>query len=132
MIKTLYFMFFVCAFALGLMACNGKAKDNFKNLSADEFERLIQDDNIQVVDVRTVAEYSKGHLPASLNINVLDDSFSATADELLDKDRPVAVYCRSGKRSRNAARILDKKGFKVYNLDKGFENWKELGKDVAY
>lgn len=132
MIKTLYFMFFVCAFALGLMACNGKAKDNFKNLSADDFERLIQDDNIQVVDVRTVAEYSKGHLPASLNINVLDDSFSATADELLDKDRPVAVYCRSGKRSRNAARILDKKGFKVYNLDKGFENWKELGKDVAY
>lgn len=125
-------MFFVCVFAFGLMACSGKAKDNFRNLSADEFERLIQDDSIQVVDVRTVAEYSKGHLPASLNINVLDDNFSATADELLDKNRPVAVYCRSGKRSRNAARILDKKGYKVYNLDKGFEGWKELGKDVAY
>lgn len=132
MIKTLYFMFFVCAFALGLMACNGKDKDNFKTLSADEFERLIQDDSIQLVDVRTVAEYSKGHLPASLNLNVLDDSFPATADELLDTSRPVAVYCRSGKRSRNAARILVKKGFKVYNLDKGFEGWKELGKDIAY
>lgn len=125
-------MFFVCAFAFGLMACNGKAKDNFKNLSADEFERLIQDDSVQLVDVRTVAEYSKGHLANSININVLDDSFPATVDELLDKDRPVAVYCRSGKRSRNAARILDKKGFKVYNMDKGFENWRELGKDISY
>lgn len=125
-------MFFVCAFALGLIACNNKAKDNFKNLSADEFERLIQDDDIQVVDVRTVAEYSKGHLAGSININVLDDNFPEVADDLLEKDRPVAVYCRSGKRSRNAARILDKKGFKVYNMDKGFENWKELGKDIAY
>ena len=84
------------------------------------------------VNVRTVAEYSKGHIPNSLNINVMDDSFAAEADELLDKERPVAVYCRSGKRSREAARILTKKGFKVVNLDKGFEHWKEFGKEVCY
>ena len=86
--------------------------------------------NIQRVDVRTVAEYSQGHIPGSLNINVLDDKFSAEADELLDKERPVAVYCKSGRRSRNAARLLTQKGFKVYNLDKGFDNWKESGKDI--
>ena len=73
MIKTLYFMFFVCAFLLGMMACS-KGKDNFRNLSADEFERLIQDDRVQCVDVRTVAEYSKGHIPGSLNINVTTDT----------------------------------------------------------
>lgn len=132
MIKTVYFLFFVCAFAFGMMACSSKSQDHFKNLSADEFERLIQDDSIQVVDVRTVAEYSKGHIGRSININVLDENFAAHADELLEKERPVAVYCRSGKRSRDAARLLDKKGFRVYNLDKGFEGWKELGKDVAY
>lgn len=132
MIKTVYFIFFVCAFALGLMACSSQEKDKFKNLSADEFERLIQDNEVQVVDVRTVAEYSNGHIARSININVLDDNFSATADEILDKTYPVAVYCRSGKRSRNAARILHKKGFRVYNLDKGFENWKEMGKDITY
>jgi rhodanese-related sulfurtransferase len=123
MIKSIYFMFFVCACLFGLFACSAKAQDKFKNLSSDDFEKLIQD------DVRTVAEYSQGHIPGSLNINVLDDKFSAEADELLDKERPVAVYCKSGRRSRNAARLLTQKGFKVYNLDKGFDNWKESGKD---
>ena len=81
--------------------------------------------------MRTVAEYSDGHIPGSYNIHVLDENFSANADEVLDKEEPVAVYCKSGRRSRNAARILSKKGFKVYNLDKGFEDWKEHGKDIA-
>lgn len=130
MIKTIYFTLFVCAFTFFLYACSDKAKDNFKNLSADEFERLIEDENIQCVDVRTVAEYSEGHIGGSLNINVMDDKFSMNADELLDKARPVAVYCKSGRRSRNAARLLTEKGFEVYNLDKGFDNWKELGKDI--
>lgn len=107
-----------------------KSGDDFKNLSTDEFERFISDDQVQLVDVRTVAEYSEGHIPGSININVLDEKFSANADELLDPEQPVAVYCKSGRRSRNAAKLLVKKGFKVYNLDKGFEGWKELGKDI--
>ena len=131
MIKTIYFMFFVFAMWLGMAACGGKEKDSFKNLSADEFERKIQDDNIQLVDVRTVAEYSKGHIPGSLNINVLDEKFTAYAEEVLDTARPVAVYCKSGKRSRRAAKLLTMKGFKiVYNLDKGYESWKEAGKQT--
>ena len=80
--------------------------------------------------MRTVAEYSEGHIPGSININVLDEQFAAYADELLDKNEPVAVYCKSGRRSRNAARLLSQKGFKVYNLDKGFESWKENGKEI--
>ena len=112
------------------MACSARPQDKFKNLTADEFDRLIQDENVQRVDVRTVAEYSEGHIPGSLNINALEDHFAAAAEEMLDKDRPVAVYCKSGRRSRNAARILTNLGYKVYNLDKGFDNWKEYGKEV--
>ena len=52
MIKTLYFTLFVCAFAFLLFACSDKSKDDFKNLSSDEFERLIEDENVQCVDVR--------------------------------------------------------------------------------
>ena len=115
-------MFFVCIALIGLMACTPKQQDKFKNLSADEFEDYLQKDSIQLVDVRTVAEYTEGHIPGSLNINVLD--------ELLDKNHSVAVYCKSGRRSRNAARILTKKVFHVVNLDKGFENWKELDKPI--
>ena len=75
------------------------------------------------LDVRTLAEYSEGHIAKTININVMDDSFSSMADSLLQKDRPVAVYCRSGKRSKKAAAILSKKGYKVFELDKGFNSW---------
>lgn len=130
MIKTIYFLFFICAFSLGLWACTGNQTEKFKNLSSDQFEDFIQSGNIQLVDVRTVAEYSEEHIPGSINLNVLDNDFGAHIDEVLQKDIPVAVYCRSGRRSRNAANILVKKGFKVYNLDKGILDWKELGKDT--
>lgn len=129
-LKSIYFMFFLCVFLFGLMACSSKPKDKFTNLSADEFEKLIENDDVQRLDVRTVAEYSEGHIPGSININIFDDKFSAAADEILDKSRPVAVYCKSGRRSRNAARLLVKKGYTVYNLDKGILNWIDLGKDI--
>ena len=103
----------------------------YVTLPAETFlARLEADPSIQLVDVRTVAEYTEGHIPGSLNINVLDEQFAANVDELLDKNHSVAVYCKSGRRSRNAARILTKKGFHVVNLDKGFENWKELDKPI--
>ena len=73
MIKTIYFVFFICAFALGLWACTGKEQEKFKSLSTAHFEQLIKDNKIQLVDVRTVAEYSEGHIPGSLNINVMDE-----------------------------------------------------------
>ena len=130
MIKFTYFVFFICIFSLAMMACTDKKAEKFKNLSSDQFEELIQDNNIQLVDVRTVAEYSDGHLPGSININALDDNFAADAEQILRKDQPVAVYCKSGRRSRNAAKILAEKGYKVYNLNKGILDWQELGKDM--
>ena len=131
MIKTIYLFFFVTVFSLGLWACTGNKDIKYKNLSSAQFEELIKDTNIQLVDVRTLAEHMEGHIPGSLNINVKDEQFSSCADDLLDKDKEVAVYCRSGRRSRTAADILVKKGFKVYNLDKGILNWIEEGRDIA-
>ena len=131
MIKTIYMIFFVCAFSLGLWACTGKQKVEYKNLTSAQFEELIKNPNVQLVDVRTLAEHMEGHIPGSLNINVKDEEgFSEAVDELLDKGREVAVYCRSGRRSRTAAELLVKKGFKVYNLDKGILNWIEEGREV--
>ena len=130
MIKPLYFLLFVGAALLGMMACSSKPKEQYPNLTADEFEQLLQDEDIQLLDVRTLAEYTEGHLPHSLNINVLDDHFMADCEQTLDKERPVAVYCKSGRRSRKAASLLVKKGYTVYNLDKGILGWKEAGKPV--
>ena len=130
MIKTIYFIFFACAFSLGLWACSGKQKAEYKNLSSAQFEELIKNENVQLLDVRTLAEHMEGHIPGSLNINVKDEQFANCVDDLLDKEKEVAVYCRSGRRSRTAADILVKKGFKVYNLDKGILNWLEEGREI--
>ena len=130
MIKTLYFFLFVTVFSLGMWACTGKEM-KYKNLTSAQFEQLIKDSNVQLVDVRTLAEHMEGHIPGSLNINVKDEHFSSCLDDLLDKGKPVAVYCRSGRRSRTAAELLVKKGFKiVYNLDKGILNWMEEGREI--
>lgn len=113
-----------------LFACQQK-ETAFQSLSTDEFATLITDPDVQRLDVRTVAEYSEGHIPSSLNINVLDEaSFGTIADSTLTKEKPVALYCRSGKRSKKAADILSRKGYKVFDLDKGFNAWVNAGKEV--
>ena len=91
-------------------------------MNVDDFDNLIQNEDIQRLDVRT----------KTININVMDDSFASMADSLLQKDKPVAVYCRSGKRSKKAANILSEKGYKVFELDKGFNSWQEAGKEIEH
>jgi rhodanese-related sulfurtransferase len=111
--------------------CSRQQKAEYKNLTSAQFEELIKNPNVQLVDVRTLAEHMEGHIPSSLNINVKDEAgFPAAVDSLLNKNQEVAVYCRSGRRSRTAADILVKKGFKVYNLDKGILNWIEEGREI--
>lgn len=119
----------LCALFPCLFACQQKAA-NFESLSVEAFREVIDNPNVQRLDVRTTAEYSEGHIPGSLNINVLDQQFATMADSLLQKDRPVALYCRSGKRSKKAADILSKAGYKVYELSTGFNGWQASGNEV--
>lgn len=96
----------------------------------EEFAVLIEDQEVQRLDVRTTAEYTEGHIPGALNLNVLDHSFAAMADSILEKKAPVALYCRSGKRSKKAAALLSAKGYRVYELESGFNGWTGAGKAV--
>lgn len=125
--KTLFAS--ICLFFSALFSCQQKVGD-FKSVPVDEFAALIADPEVQRLDVRTVAEYSEGHIPGSININVLGDDFEKVATDVLQKDKPIALYCRSGKRSKQAATILSEKGYKVIDLDKGFNAWQEAGKET--
>lgn len=113
-----------------LFSCLQQKSPEFKSVPVDEFATIIVAPDVQLLDVRTVAEYSEGHIPGSININVLDEAFENVADSMLQKESPVALYCRSGKRSKKAASILSKKGYVVYELEKGFQSWTEAGKEV--
>lgn len=82
----------ICLFFTSLFSC--QQKGDFKSVSVEEFSALIADPDMQRLDVRTLAEYSEAHIPGSININVLDKTFTEIADSTLQKDKPVALYCR--------------------------------------
>lgn len=120
---------------MALLTCSlgSCGQHGFKTVDADEFEREIASDSVQLVDVRTAGEFAEGHIAAGrvVNIDVKTPDFAVRADELLDKGKTVAVYCRSGKRSAYAAGQLVKSGFRVINLDGGILAWRQKGKPVA-
>lgn len=124
--KTLCIMLFgSCA-----MSCNNANSNN--SLSVDKFNEIISTGNVQIVDVRTPQEYGEGHISGAVNIDVMNSGFEQNVDKSLDKNIPVAIYCRSGNRSKTAMKILLKKGFKVYELDKGFNAWKSAEMKIEY
>ena len=96
----------------------------FESMNNGKFAAAIADTTVQLVDVRTPAEFAAGHIPEAVNIDVRGENFESQAQSTLDKERPVAVYCRSGARSKTAAHALAAMGFRVYELNKGFMNWK--------
>ena len=109
--------------------CCCAQQPKFESFTPKDFEKLLNEDSsIQLVDVRRPDEYSAGHIEKATMINVLEPDFITKAESLLDKSKPVAVYCRSGKRSKDAAKKLTAKGFKVYDLDSGYLGWMEFKK----
>ncbi len=86
----------------------------------------------QIVDVRTKEEFADGHLPDATLIPWTDPDFTARASKELDPEKPVLVYCRSGRRSTAAATALAKLGFtEIRNLEGGILAWQEAGKPVT-
>ena len=118
----------ILALAAGFCGCRAQ---QFTNIDADAFAQLITKADVQLVDVRTPAEFQQGHLVDALLIDFKAADFDALCAEQLDKSRPVAVYCRSGKRSAAAAQRLAAAGFTVYNLQGGILEWIGSGKPLA-
>ena len=106
--------------------------NKFKTVDVNEFEKFIADTTVVLLDVRTAAEHAEGFIPGThFNIDVLEDTYTKTALKALPKDKPVALYCRSGNRSKNAARILAENGYEVVELGTGFRGWVAAGKKTA-
>ncbi|MCQ2228592.1 MAG: MBL fold metallo-hydrolase [Bacteroidales bacterium] len=113
----------------GCVAQNNNS--TFNSYPADEFENHILDAGMVRLDVRTYDEYISGHITDAINIDVNKSDFEDRALSTLPKTKTIAVYCRSGNRSKKAANILLKNGFKVIELDKGITSWTAAGKQVT-
>ncbi|MEZ3577176.1 MAG: rhodanese-like domain-containing protein [Muribaculaceae bacterium] len=110
---------------------SGCNNNDIPSVSAPEFEQQIKVDSVQLLDVRTPEEYAEGHIAGAVNIDVQSDDFQPTARQELSKDSTILVYCRSGRRSLDAAEILARLGYRVVNLKGGILDWQASGLPVT-
>ena len=110
----------------GLMGCKAQTT-RFKTVDAKAFAEVIADTSVVVLDVRTAEEFQAGHIKGALNIDVLKSDFEKKATSEIPEGKTVALYCRSGNRSKKAANALASK-YKVIELGTGYIGWtKEFG-----
>jgi rhodanese-related sulfurtransferase len=110
---------------LATIGLNTACSQNFENYDVKEFAELIADSNVVILDVRKADEFAEGHIKGAVLIDQFQSDFVEQAKEILPKDKTIAIYCRSGRRSANAAAKLADVGYKCVNLKGGILAWKE-------
>ena len=118
--KILFALFFL----FSLFSGNAQTITKIKTVEVAAFAKEIKTTpKPQILDVRTPEEFTGGHIDNATNIDWQGENF-VKSTEKLDKNKPVYVYCRSGKRSLKASEKLEELGFKkIYNLDGGYLKW---------
>ena len=90
----------------------------------------MESQDVIILDVREQEEYETGHIAGAVLLpvgSITDESASSVIPAL---DTVILVYCRSGNRSKNAARILAEKGYQVLELGTGFRGWVAADKPI--
>ena len=118
--------------AMSLFSFLGLRAADFQSVDVKEFARVLQQDNTFLLDVRTEKEYAEGHLKGSVCIDVTQANFLAKAEKQLPKDKTIALYCRSGRRSKKAAELLANAGYRVVELSIGFLGWQSCGMPIEW
>jgi phage shock protein E len=114
---------------IGFLSLNCSTNAQNK-VSAIDFEAKIKNQKVQLIDVRTPAEFASGHLKNAQNINYASDNFPEEMAKL-DKTKAVYIYCAAGGRSGKAVPVLEQLGFKqIFDLEGGINAWKTAGKET--
>ena len=96
---------------------NNNSSASYKTITTEEGKKMIDEEEVKVVDVRTKEEYESGHIPGAILIP--NETISENLpQELPDLKEKIVVYCRSGRRSDEAAKKL---------ADLGYENIFDMG-----
>lgn len=103
----------------------------FKGLRPAELTALMNRDNALVVDLRPMADFDKGHIPGSKNVQI--SQFDPENKQLAAaRALPVVAVCKSGQTAADAAKRLKKAGFeRVYVLDGGIGAWQQADLPLA-
>ena len=120
--------------AMMMVSCsNGQNQTNdgtiAENVNVEEFSKRLE--GAQLLDVRTPDEWNEGIIEGAIMANFYEDDFESQLAKL-DKEKPVAVYCKSGGRSGQAMERMNELGFKeVYNLKGGISAWNSAKKPTV-
>jgi len=108
-------------------AAAARAEGGFKEIAAADYEKRRARGKAVVLDVRSPEEFSKGHVPGALNIDINAPGFAEKVARF-DKSKTMLVNCHAGSRGAIASAELAKLGFKtVCNLDGGLATWEKDG-----
>lgn len=120
-LKNKVFLIFYLSLFFVLTSCQF-GNQQVEVITSDEMELLLLSDSIQLIDVRSFEDFQEKHIKGAQSI-VFDSDFEENISKL-DKSKPVAVYCRTGRRSKECSQVLKDKGFtKIYELEGGLEKW---------
>ena len=113
--------------ALMFTGCAGvgnQANNTYRQISMDEAVKMMAEETGYIIlDVRRPDEFAAGHIPNA--INVPNESIGTSEiPELPDKNQLILVYCRSGRRSKEAAEKLVKLGYTSIVEFGGILDWK--------
>ena len=113
--------------ALMFTGCAGTSNsqtNTYRSITMDEaVDMMAQESGYIILDVRRPDEFATGHIPNA--INVANESISTVEiPELPDKDQLIMVYCRSGRRSKEASEKLVKLGYTNIVEFGGILDWK--------
>ena len=114
-----------------------QAKSEIEEISAEDAIKLLDDDNVLIVDIRDVRELPRdGKIPGSFHaprgmLEFWIDPASPYFKDIFAQDKKFVFHCASGWRSALATQIVQKMGLKpVAHIDSGFKGWKEAGGPV--
>ncbi len=119
--RNVFFLFLFSSF----LSSKGQA-DSAKNATPVDFNKGIDSPDVQVLDVRTAAEFKTGHIKNALQADWNNKEQFTERVSYIDKSKPVFVYCLVGGRSAAAAAWMREKGFtNVIELAGGINAWKK-------
>jgi phage shock protein E len=94
-------------------------------------EVITSTPDVVVLDIRTPEEFAEGFIEGASNIDFYRSDFAGQLD-VLDKEVPYVVYCRSDNRSGQAMDVFADLGFtNVTEIDGGIVNWYESGLPIV-
>jgi hydroxyacylglutathione hydrolase len=114
--------------ALDAWSASGRELGRITQIDVDTLARRVADQAVHVIDVRSEAEWSEGHIPGALHVALGDLRARAGS---LPRTRPIVVHCQGGTRSAIAASVIRASIPDVLELPAGFTGWKAGGHPVA-